>query len=263
MTVRPIAQLRRCDVLGVQVVAEPLAHVIGALDAVLRAPARDAVCVCPVDAHALVQARKDPALLRFLNEGAFAVADGMPLVRLARWTGFPGTERARGAQVMWRIMEGTAGTGIGHFFYGGGEGVADALAARVAAELPGVRVAGTFCPPFRPLTPREDDEVVARIHASGADVVWVGLSTPGQHHWAARMRSRLDVKLIGVVGAAFDYHTGAIRPAPAWMQRASLEWLYRLAQEPRRLGPRYVEVVPKFAALAGWQMLRGKGRSRG
>jgi len=208
----------------------------------------------------VVLARKDPELRRFLNDAAFTVPDGMPLVRMARWMGFPGAERARGAQVMWRILEATAGAGVGHFFYGGGEGVADALAARVGAELPGVRVAGAFCPPFRPLTRSEENEVVARIHGTGADVVWVGLSTPGQHQWAARMRGRLDVKLIGVVGAAFDYHTGAIRPAPAWMQAASLEWLYRVVQEPSRLGPRYLEVVPKFSALAAWQVLRGRGQ---
>ncbi len=257
----PLADLRRCDVLGVRVVAEPLDAVTHSVLEALRRPARDALCLCPVDAHCVVEAGRDPALLGLLNdEATFTVPDGMPLVRMARWMGFPGAERARGAQVMWRVLEGTAGTGLGHFFYGGREGVADALAERVAAELPGVRMAGTFCPPFRAMTPEEEAALLARIHGAGTDVLWVGLSTPGQHRWAARMRSRLDVKLIGVVGAAFDYHTGGIRPAPAWMQAASLEWLYRLAQEPRRLGPRYLEVVPRFAALAGWQVLKGRGR---
>jgi exopolysaccharide biosynthesis WecB/TagA/CpsF family protein len=139
----------------------------------------------------------------------------------------------------------------------------DALAARVAGAFPGVRVAGTYCPPFRPSTPAEEDDLAARINASGADVVWVGLSLPAQHRWAATMRSRLDVKLIGVVGAAFEYHTGGVRAAPAWMQAASLEWLYRLVQEPRRLLPRYLRVVPRFVALAGMQMLRGRPRGGG
>lgn len=255
----PLADLRRCDVLGVQVVAEPLADVLAAIGAALAAPEREARCVCPVDAHCVVLARRDPDLRRFLNDAAFTVPDGMPLVRMARWMGFPGAERARGAEVMWRILEGTAGTGLGHFFYGGREGVADALAERVAAELPGVRMAGTFCPPFRAMTPEEEAALLARIHGAGTDVLWVGLSTPGQHRWAARMRSRLDVKLIGVVGAAFDYHTGGIRPAPGWMQAASLEWLYRVLQEPRRLGPRYLSVVPRFSALAAWQVLKGRG----
>jgi N-acetylglucosaminyldiphosphoundecaprenol N-acetyl-beta-D-mannosaminyltransferase len=247
----------------VRVVAEPLGEVTAAIEATLRSPERHALCLCPVDAHSVLEARKDQEVARFLDEAAFTVPDGMPLVRVARWTGFPRAERARGADLMWRILEGTSGTEIRHFFYGGRDGVADALASRVAGAFPGVRVAGTFCPPFRPLTSEEERDVVQRIHASGADVVWVGLSTPGQHRWAARMRSRLDVKLIGVVGAAFDYHTGALRPAPAWMQAASLEWLYRLAQEPRRLGRRYLEVVPGFVWLVGVQMLTGRRHDRG
>lgn len=255
--------LRRCDVLGVRVVAEPFDDVAAAVEAALARPGRDALCLCPVDAHCVVLAREDPALARFLDEAAFTVADGMPLVRVARRMGFPRAERARGADLMWRILERTRGTGLAHFFYGGREGVADALAARVAEAFPGVRVAGTYCPPFRSLTPAEEDDLAARIHAGGADVVWVGLSTPAQHRWAAAMRSRLDVKLIGVVGAAFDYHTGGVRPAPAWMQSASLEWLYRLVQEPRRLWRRYLEVVPRFVWLAGGQMLRGRSRRGG
>lgn len=255
---RPHERLRRCDVLGVRVVAEPLAEVIAAVEATLERPEREALALCPLDAHSVIQARKDPALLRFLDESAFAVADGMPLVRIARWSGFPQAERARGTDVMWRILERTRDAGIGHFFYGGREGVADALAARLAEALPGIRVAGTDGPPFRPLTRAEEDGLVARIHTSGADVVWVGLSTPRQHHWAASMRGRLRVKLVCAVGAAFDFLAGSIRPAPAWMQAASLEWLYRLAREPRRLGGRYLEVVPRFAVLAGIQMLRGR-----
>ena len=195
-----------------------------AVEAALGGPGRGALCLCPVDVHCVLEARKDPELARFLDEAAFTVADGMPLVRVERWMGFPQAERARGADLMWRILERTRGAGLGHFFYGGREGVADALAVRVGEAFPGIRVAGAFCPPFRPLTPAEEDDLVARIHASGADVVWVGLSTPKQHHWAAAMRGRLDVKLIGVVTGSCRSRGGSGGATWRWCLASCGSW---------------------------------------
>jgi N-acetylglucosaminyldiphosphoundecaprenol N-acetyl-beta-D-mannosaminyltransferase len=115
-----------------------------------------------------------------------------------------------------------------------------------------LRVAGTYSPPFRALTPTEDDQLVARINASGADIVWVGLSTPKQERWMADHVGRLDAPVLIGVGAAFDFHAGLKRQAPRWMQRTGLEWLFRLASEPNRLARRYLLNNPLFV----WLMLQ-------
>jgi N-acetylglucosaminyldiphosphoundecaprenol N-acetyl-beta-D-mannosaminyltransferase len=109
---------------------------------------------------------------------------------------------------------------------------------------------GTYTPPFRPLTPAEDDEIVRRINACGADIVWVGLSTPKQEYWMAGNLGRLDAPVMVGVGAAFDFHAGLKRQAPRWMQRSGLEWTFRLATEPRRLAGRYLKNNPRFVLRA-------------
>jgi len=124
--------------------------------------------------------------------------------------------------------------------------VAERLTERLTARFPGLRVAGTWSPPFRPLTPEEDQAVVERINRSRADLVWVGLSTPKQERWMAAHVGRLDAKALLGVGAGFDIHAGLLAQAPAWVQRSGLEWLYRLGREPRRLWRRYLRNNPRF-----------------
>lgn len=248
-------RLPRAPVLGVEIVAAPLEHILGAVLEVLDQDSRDALYLCPTSVHGVIEAQKDSAFKRLLNNASFNVPDGMPLVRSAQWMGNRNAERAFGPDVMLSVLERTAGIGTKHFFYGGREGVADALASEMIRAFPGLQVAGTYCPPFRPLTTDEEHEVASLINNSGADVVWVGLSTPKQERWIGSMRERLDVKLLCSVGAAFDYHTGSIEGAPGWMKAASLEWLYRLVQEPRRLWRRYGEIVPTFLLLITLQFL--------
>jgi N-acetylglucosaminyldiphosphoundecaprenol N-acetyl-beta-D-mannosaminyltransferase len=132
--------------------------------------------------------------------------------------------------------------------------VAERLAERLSALFPGLRIVGLHAPPFRTLTEQEESAVVERINASEADIVWVGLSTPKQERWMAAFRSRLTPPVLIGVGAAFDFLSGAKPQAPRWMQRSGLEWLFRLASEPRRLWPRYRR-YPLFVALAAAQLL--------
>jgi N-acetylglucosaminyldiphosphoundecaprenol N-acetyl-beta-D-mannosaminyltransferase len=118
-----------------------------------------------------------------------------------------------------------------------------------------------YSPPFRPLTPDEDSEVIRRIQASGADLVLVGISTPKQENWMSAHRSTLPGVVMLGVGAAFDFHAGRISQAPAWMQRNGLEWFYRLLMEPRRLWRRYLLQTPLFLPLWFLQragLLRGE-----
>jgi N-acetylglucosaminyldiphosphoundecaprenol N-acetyl-beta-D-mannosaminyltransferase len=121
---------------------------------------------------------------------------------------------------------------------------------------------GGWSPPFRALTPEEEDDVVRRIDADRPDVLWVGTGVPRQEKWTARMRPRLEVPVIGAVGAAFDFLAGRVPQAPAWMQRRGLEWAYRMAQEPLRLAPRYLYYNPRFAYAVARQIARERAATR-
>jgi N-acetylglucosaminyldiphosphoundecaprenol N-acetyl-beta-D-mannosaminyltransferase len=138
-----------------------------------------------------------------------------------------------------------------HYFYGGGSGVADRL-SEILQSKHGVRIAGTYSPPFHTLSKEEDDEVIARIHAAEPDLLWVGLSTPKQERWMYEHRHSLRVPVVIGVGAAFDLNSGRIRQAPKWMREHGLEWAYRLMREPRRLWRRYILYGSEFL----WRVTR-------
>lgn len=203
--------------------------------------------VCVRDAHGVVRAQRDADLLAAHEQAGLVVTDGMPLVWRAHSLGFADAERIVGREFMLQICDQGREQGLKHFFYGGAPGVAEALAATMQRQFPDLLVAGTHCPPYRLLTEAEDVAVCEEITASGADIVWVGLSTPKQEAWMADHVGKLPAAALLGVGAAFDYHTGRIGPAPPWMQRAGLEWLFRILQDPKRLFVRYLWVVPLFA----------------
>jgi N-acetylglucosaminyldiphosphoundecaprenol N-acetyl-beta-D-mannosaminyltransferase len=136
--------------------------------------------------------------------------------------------------------------GYRHFLYGGGQGVAGRLATELTSRCPGLQIVGTYTPPFRPLNSTEEAELVALVAETKPDLFWVGLSTPKQERFMAHYLNKLDVKLMVGVGAAFDIHTGGIKDASPWLKKAGLQWLHRLAQEPRRLWRRYLVNNPKF-----------------
>jgi N-acetylglucosaminyldiphosphoundecaprenol N-acetyl-beta-D-mannosaminyltransferase len=144
------------------------------------------------------------------------------------------------------LLKLSADRGYTSFFYGGAEGVADELKARMVRRFPGLSVIGTFCPPFRPLSSEEKARVISSLNRLKPDLVWVGLSTPKQELFMAEFHEKLRVKVMIGVGAAFDFHTGRVRQAPRWMMRTGLEWFFRLCMEPRRLGPRYFRNNPAF-----------------
>jgi N-acetylglucosaminyldiphosphoundecaprenol N-acetyl-beta-D-mannosaminyltransferase len=238
----PPPDVPRYNVLGVGVSALTFAqardHVLG-----VRGTLRNGY-ICLGTAHGLTAAQTDPALRRIFNHSWLTTPDGMPLV----WLGPPGVERVYGPDLLHAVCEAGRTTGLRHYFLGGAPGVADALRARIRARFPGVNIVGTFTPPFRPLTAPEFAALQADIAANRPDVVWVGLGTPKQEKFMAEYWRELDAGVLIGVGAAFDFHSGRIRQAPLWMQRAGLEWLFRLCTEPRRLGPRYLKTNPLFVA---------------
>lgn len=131
------------------------------------------------------------------------------------------------------------------------------LQARLRVRFPDIRIVGSYSPPFRPLTENEDRFVEQQIVASGAEIIFVGISTPKQECWMYGHREKFPGLVMIGVGAAFDFHAGRVRQAPGWMQRNGLEWLFRLTVEPKRLWQRYLLVTPRFLPLWAMQLLRG------
>jgi len=134
----------------------------------------------------------------------------------------------------------SASKGYRHYLYGGQAGVALQLKNTLEERFPGLQIVGTFTPPFRSLTQEEESDLLIDVQNAKPDIFWVGLSTPKQECFMAQYVDRLRVPLLIGVGAAFDFHTGRLHEAPGWIQRAGLQWLHRLMQDPRRLWKRYL-----------------------
>jgi N-acetylglucosaminyldiphosphoundecaprenol N-acetyl-beta-D-mannosaminyltransferase len=234
----------RVDVLGVRISCLTLDSAVEEVSNWVDRAEHRYVCVTGV--HGVMECRRDPQLLEIHNRSGLTTPDGMPMVWSARWAGRREVRRVYGPDLMLAVLARSVQRGWSSFFSGGGPGTAELLAGRLATRFPGLRVAGTLTPPFRPLTPEEDADTVQAINDSGAQLVWVGLSTPKQERWMAEHVGRLRANVLFGVGAAFDLHAGTISQAPRWMQRSGLEWTYRLSREPRRLWRRYLRNNPAF-----------------
>ncbi len=194
-----------------------------------------------MSANNLVNAQHDQYFKEISNRSFLSLPDGIPLVWIARNKGYKSIKtNTRGTDFMYKFFESTFQKPYRHFFYGGKEGVADQLKSVFEEKFSGVKIAGTYCPPFRKLSEEEDREVCEKINTSKADIVWIGLSTPKQEYWMNAHLNKLNVSLMVGVGAAFDFHTGYAKEAPKWMRSNGLEWIFRLISEPRRLWKRYL-----------------------
>jgi N-acetylglucosaminyldiphosphoundecaprenol N-acetyl-beta-D-mannosaminyltransferase len=245
-----IAVPHRVNVLGVGVHAVDMLGALTLLQAALANRTPGYVCVTGV--HGVMEAQRDPELRAVLNGAMLNVPDGMPTVWMGWAEGHRGMDRVYGPDLMMAACESLRGAR--HFLYGGGPGVAELLKARIEERVPGVQIAGTFTPPFRPLTEDEEGALAEAVAAARVDVVWVGISTPKQERFCASHLSKLNATLLVGVGAAFDFHTGRAKDAPRWMKRAGLQWAHRLAQDPRRLAGRYLRNNPRFVVRALLQL---------
>lgn len=206
-------------------------------------------------AHPTVIARANPAYRDILNRGQLNIADGASVVMALRLLGHR-TERLPGSTAFELLCANGLEAGRRHYLYGGTSDVLERLRTVLEERHPGIRIVGSESPPFRPATAAELDDAGARIRASGADHLWVGLGTPKQDIVAEHLRRRDAAPTIMCVGAAFDFLSGAKRRAPAWMQQAGLEWLHRLGTEPRRLWKRYLIGNVSFAVGIARDLLR-------
>jgi len=221
-----------------------------ALDSIMQAAAQGRGGVATFLAvHGIVSAATNDEYRQSVNRCQIVAPDGQPV----RWAinyfhDANLQDRVYGPEMMRRVCQRCAEEGQSIFLCGSTTPVLALLASRLREMFPDLKLAGVYSPPFRPMTPYENDELCARINGSGASIVFVGLGVPRQEAFADANRDKIRAVQL-CVGAAFDFHAGNKKTAPAFMQRHGLEWLYRLSQEPGRLWKRYLITNSIFIGL--------------
>lgn len=210
--------------------------------------------IVAANVHVVMTAYWNRAYRQVLRRAALVTPDGMPLVLGLQLLGYKDQSRVYGPDLMLAWCDRAAALGLPIYLYGGTPAMLQKMTQHLSTTFPGLVIAGSYAPPFRPLSAEEEAADIERIHQSGARVVFVGLGCPKQEQWMARQHGQLQVVMVGV-GAAFSFFSGEVSQAPRWMMRWGLEWLYRFAQEPRRLWQRYLINNPAFVVLFGSQLL--------
>lgn len=246
------------NILGTSVAPLPPEQVGAAVRGCVAGGSR-AVCFCSV--NNIIHAHDSPEFRRVMNAADLVLPDGMGVVWALRLLGCREAQRVYGPDTTLLVLEAAARDGIPVGFYGGAPATLERLVEVVRSRFAGIRIAYAWSPPFRPLTPEEDEAVTREINASGARMLFVGLGTPKQEYWMAAHRGRVRAVMLGV-GAAFDFIAGTKPQAPRWMMRIGLEWLFRLCTEPRRLWRRYLINNPRFVLLVAAQLLRQRRPAR-
>ena len=211
--------------------------------------------VCAANVHMVMESRDDPAFSAGLATADLVFCDGRPLLWFCRLSGDRRAKQARGLDVMLNVCELAVRHGLPVGLYGGRPEVLADVEKRLKAGFADLDIAYRFSPPFRALTPEEDEEQVAAIKGAGVRVLLVALGCPKQECWMLEHRDRLPVTMLGI-GAAVDFVTGAVQPAPRVVQAVGLEWAHRLLTEPRRLWRRYARTNTRFVILAAIQLFR-------
>jgi N-acetylglucosaminyldiphosphoundecaprenol N-acetyl-beta-D-mannosaminyltransferase len=249
----PLTGVQARHILGMRVDGTSYRH---AAEQIVRwARQGESRYVCVATVNNVIEARDDPRYAAVMNGADLVTPDGMPLVWGLRVLGLPGATRVYGPDLTPVICELAAAQGVAVGFYGGTEEVLDALTAALRRRCPRLEISFRHSPPFRTLTADEQRQTVEDVNRSGARILFVGLGAPKQERWMAAHKGRVHAVMVGV-GAAFDFLAGKKRQAPRLVQRLGLEWLYRLAHEPRRLWRRYLYRNPRFVALFARQLFQ-------
>ena len=238
---------RRGKVLSVNVDVVDMNDAMAVLSSLIRA--RRSAYVSLVTAHGVMDARRSREVEAAFNEADLAVPDGMAVVWSLALAGYKGARRVYGPDLMSEACSRSVVSGWRHFFFGGDQGVPENLASSLCRQHPGLSVAGCLSPPFGKWKHDDERRLIAAIEESDADIVWVCLGSPRQEVWMRQNTHLLPRSVLIGVGAAFDFLTGRKPQAPRWIQRAGMEWMFRLVTEPRRLWRRY-SAYPLFAGLA-------------
>ncbi len=213
--------------------------------------------ICVSNVHTTVTAYRDEAYRAVQNGSALNLPDGKPLSIVQRWRGYREAQRVPGPDLMPALFALSETEGYFHYFYGSTPETLQTLKQKLLERFPKLKIAGMFAPPFRPMSPEEDEAAIREINAAHPDFIWVGLGAPKQEKWMAAHEGRVCGVMLGV-GAGFDFHAGTIRRAPKWMQEMCLEWLYRIFQDPGRLIGRYLDT--NFSFL--WYLRKERRRKR-
>ncbi len=241
-----------CTIMGVDIAAIDMEWLLRFTDKNIKSLSGDYMCVSNV--HTTVTSFEEPIYRLIQNGGIMAIPDGGPLSFIGRKRGHKNMQRITGPSYLDEILQISSSKGYRHFFYGSTEATLAKLQVRIKENYPDIQIVGMCSPPFRPLTDEEDERIIKQIHEAGPDFIWVGLGAPKQEKWMAAHQGKVNGFMIGV-GAAFDYLAGNIKRAPEWMQKSSMEWFYRLLQDPKRLFGRYFRTNIKFIWHA---MIRGE-----
>ena len=204
--------------------------------------------ICVSNVHTTVMSYRDPEYQNVQNSGAMALPDGQPLSIVSRRRGYAEARRVPGPDLMPEIIDRGLKAGYRHYFYGSCAETLGKLREQLILRYPQMQIAGMYAPPFRELTAEEDNEMITKINDTHPDFIWVALGAPKQEKWMYAHRGKIDGIMLGV-GAAFDFTAGTVKRAPAWMQKACLEWLYRIGQDPGRLMSRYFSTNFAFIRL--------------
>ena len=215
---------------------------------------------CVTGAHGVVSSQDDANLRRILNGASMNTLDGQPVVWIARLRGFK-AGRVTGRELVWDVVDEDRVSSIRHVLFGATAEVTGKMIARLRERNANLRVEA-YNPPFGPLSDEELDAICAKFESVEPTIVWVGLSTPKQEQLAVRLSARLPRAPVVAIGAGFDFVAGLKPVAPAFVTSLSLEWLFRLLSEPRRLFWRYAEIVPRFLVLVGREWAAGTLFSR-
>ena len=239
-------ELQHCEILKTNINVTNMSDTIKYIDGHLDDLRGKYICVSNV--HTTVMSYENEEYRKIQNGAAMALPDGAPLSSYSRRKGYKQAQRVTGPDLMLELFAISKEKGYRHYFYGATEETLQSMKEVLERDYPGIQIAGMYAPPFRVLTPQEDAQIVAKINEARPDFIWIGLGAPKQEEWMYQHMGQLQGVLIGV-GAGFDYLAGYIKRAPRWMQRMSLEWLYRLLQDPKRLWRRYFTSNVKFICL--------------
>lgn len=201
--------------------------------------------ICISNVHTTVMAYEEDEYRRIQNEAFLTLPDGKPLSIVSKIKGFKEAERVTGPDLMEEIFRISEAKGYTHYFYGSTEEVICCLRDALITKYPNLKIHGHYSPPFRRLSEDEDIEIINKINTTKPDFLWVGLGAPKQEVWMYNHRNIISSIMVGV-GAGFEYHAGKLKRAPVWIQKLSLEWLYRLTQQPRKLFKRYLFTNIRF-----------------
>lgn len=237
-------ELTTCNILGTDILVTDMAKTVALIEENIEKLRGKYICVGNV--HTTVMAHDDAHYHKVQHDAAFVLPDGKPLSVYSKKQGYADAQRVTGPDLMLELF--ARDNGLRHYFYGSSQETLALLREKLMEKYPNLAVAGMVSPPFRALSDEEDAAAVQAINDSKADIIWVGLGAPKQENWMFDHKDKVNGVMIGV-GAGFDYHAGNIKRAPMWMQKMSLEWLYRLMQDPKRLFKRYLVTNGRYLYL--------------